>query len=64
MRIGMIEAKIEEIKAEIKLYRRFGRSTFARRVLHMLVSRKLPMRKKQLARYNRRYARLKKEGKV
>ncbi len=64
LRIGAVEANIKKIKAEIVLYKRYAHSAFAKRVLRHLVSSKLPRRQSQLARYKRRYARLKKEGKI
>jgi hypothetical protein len=64
LRIGIIQARIIEIEKEIKLYERFAHTKFARRVLFVLRTRKLPTRKRQLARYLRRQARLKREGKI
>ncbi len=64
LRIGIIEARIVEIKKEIKLYERLSHTKFARRVLFVLRTRKLPKRQKQLARYRARKARLKREGKI
>ncbi len=64
LRIGSIEARIKAIQTEIKLYRRFAHTAFARRVLRVLVTKKLPTRKRQLARYRARWNRLKREGKI
>jgi len=64
LRIGIIQARILEIKAEIRLYERFAHTKFARRVLYVLRTRKLPTRQRQLARYLRRKARLKRLGKI
>ena len=64
LRIGIIEARITEIKKEIQLYQRLAHTKFARRVLFVLRTRKLPKRQKQLARYRRRKTRLEKEGKI
>lgn len=64
LRIGIIEARIVEIKKEIKLYERFSHTAFGRKVLRVLRHRKLPLRMRQLARYKRRKARLQREGKI
>ncbi len=64
LRIGIIEARVLEIKKEIKLYERYAHSNFARRVLTVLRTRKLPTRLRQLARYKARKAKLKREGKI
>ena len=64
LRIGIIEARIQEIEREITLYQRLAHTAFARRVLHVLRTRKLPTRKRQLARYLARRALLRREGKI
>ena len=64
LRIGIIQAKIAEIQKEIKLYERLAHTKFARRVLHVLKTKKLPTRKRQLARYIARKAKLKREGRI
>ena len=64
LRIGVIQARILEIKKEIRLYERFAHTPFARRVLYVLRTRKLPTRQRQLARYLRRKSRLQREGKI
>jgi len=64
LRIGIIEARIVEIKKEIKLYERFSHTKFGGRVLQVLKYRKLPKREAQLRRYKARKARLKREGKI
>ncbi len=64
LRMGTIRARIREIQSEIRLYKRFAHTKFARRVLKVLVTKKLPTRKRQLARYKARWNRLKREGKI
>ena len=41
LRIGTIEARIKSIKDEIKIYRKYAHSAFAKRVLRVLVSKKI-----------------------
>lgn len=63
LRIGIIEIRIAEIQLEIQLYQKLGHTKFARRVL-VALRKKLTKRNSQLARYYRRKARLKQEGKI
>ena len=63
LRIGVIEARIVEIKKEIKLYERYAHTRFARRVLSAL-RKKLVTRNRQLARYRARKQRLIETGQI
>ena len=69
LRMDTIEIKIAEINDEIKLYQaylRFDEMPNKKWIRHVIATlkKKLTKRKLQLARYNRRYTRLKAEGKI
>ncbi len=63
LRIGVIQARIINIKVEIKLYERFNHTAFGRKVLSTL-RKKLLKRTSQLNRYLRRKDRLKSTGQI
>ena len=67
LRMKVIEARIEEIKKEISLYKRYRRSLPNKKWIDHVIAtlnRKLDKRKSQLRRYKLRYAKWEREGKI